>query len=313
MAAVETQMVGDRISKRNFEKLAQFIYDYSGIKMPSTKLTMLEGRLRRRLRATNHATFDGYCDFLFHEDGLEQETVYLIDAVTTNKTDFFREARHFEYMQQVALPALAGNGVRTIRTWSSACSTGAEPYTMAMVLEEFTADRRDLNYSILATDLSTDVLATARRGIYADDMIHPVPRDLQRKYVMVAKKADRREVRISAALRSRVGFARMNLMDESYPVGEAHDLLPKRADLLRQADPICRAEAAVRAASAGRLHVHRPLRIHYRHRSAPEAGFQYRVPAHLGKTAYGQENPGSRHRRFRQRAPDTRSRAAGGS
>ncbi len=225
MAAVETQMVGDRISKRNFEKLAQFIYDYSGIKMPSTKLTMLEGRLRRRLRATKHSTFDDYCDFLFHEDGLEQETVYLIDAVTTNKTDFFREARHFEYMQQVALPALASTGVRTIRTWSSACSTGAEPYTMAMVLEEFTGDRRDLNYSILATDLSTDVLATARRGIYAEDMIHPVPRELQRKYVMVAKKADRREVRISAALRSRVGFARMNLMDESYPVGEGMHMI----------------------------------------------------------------------------------------
>jgi chemotaxis protein methyltransferase CheR len=225
MAAVETQMVGDRISKRNFEKLAQFIYDYSGIKMPPTKLTMLEGRLRRRLRATQHATFDDYCDFLFHDDGLEQETVYLIDAVTTNKTDFFREARHFEYMQQVALPALVSSGVRTIRTWSSACSTGAEPYTMAMVLEEFVADRRDLNYSILATDLSTDVLATARRGIYSEDMVHPVPRELQRKYVMVAKQKDRREVRISADLRSRVGFARMNLMDENYPVGEGMHMI----------------------------------------------------------------------------------------
>jgi chemotaxis protein methyltransferase CheR len=225
MAAVETQMVGDRISKRNFEKLARFIYDYSGIKMPPTKLTMLEGRLRRRLRATQHATFDDYCDFLFHDDGLEQETVYLIDAVTTNKTDFFREARHFEYMQQVALPALVSSGVRTIRTWSSASSTGAEPYTMAMVLEEFVADRRDLNYSILATDLSTDVLATARRGIYTEDMVHPVPRELQRKYVMVAKQPNRREVRISADLRSRVGFARMNLMDESYPVGEGMHMI----------------------------------------------------------------------------------------
>ncbi|MBB3964816.1 CheR family methyltransferase [Rhizobium metallidurans] len=225
MAAVEAPMVGDRISKRNFEKLARFIYDYSGIKMPPTKLTMLEGRLRRRLRATQHATFDDYCDFLFHDDGLEQETVYLIDAVTTNKTDFFREARHFEYMQQVALPALVSSGVRTIRTWSSACSTGAEPYTMAMVLEEFVADRRDLNYSILATDLSTDVLATARRGIYAEDMVHPVPRELQRKYVMVAKQQNRREVRISAELRSRVGFARMNLMDENYPVGEGMHMI----------------------------------------------------------------------------------------
>jgi len=145
--------------------------------------------------------------------------------VTTNKTDFFREARHFEYMQQVALPALVSSGVRTIRTWSSACSTGAEPYTMAMVLEEFVADRRDLNYSILATDLSTDVLATARRGIYSEDLVHPVPRELQRKYVMVAKQKDRREVRISADLRSRVGFARMNLMDENYPVGEGMHMI----------------------------------------------------------------------------------------
>src|ERR1700754_3050366 len=119
MAAVQAQMMGgDRISKRNFDKLARFIYDYSGIKMPPTKLTMLEGRLRRRLRATNLSTFDDYCDFLFTDGGLEQETVYLIDVVTTNKTDFFREAKHFEYMQNVALPALANNGIRTICTWS---------------------------------------------------------------------------------------------------------------------------------------------------------------------------------------------------
>lgn len=224
MAAAETQ-IGDRISKRNFDKLARFIYDYSGIKMPPTKLTMLEGRLRRRLRATNHATFDDYCDFLFHDDGLEHETVYLIDAVTTNKTDFFREARHFDYMQQTALPTLAGNGVRIIRTWSSACSTGAEPYTMAMVLEEFTGARNDVDYTILATDLSTDVLNAARLGIYNEDMIQPVPRDMQRKYVMVPKSPTRREVRISPSLRSKVGFARMNLMDESYPVGEAMHII----------------------------------------------------------------------------------------
>ncbi|MBW9053857.1 CheR family methyltransferase [Rhizobium mesosinicum] len=225
MAAVETQLPGDRISKRNFDKLARFIYDYSGIKMPPTKLTMLEGRLRRRLRATRHASFDDYCDFLFNEGGLEQETVYLIDVVTTNKTDFFREAKHFEYMQTVALPTLADSGLRTIRTWSSACSTGAEPYTMAMVLAEFVESRSDVSYSVLATDLSTDVLQTARKGIYAEDLVAPVPRDLQKKYVMVAKQQGRREVRISPKLRSRVGFARMNLMDEKYPVGDMMHLI----------------------------------------------------------------------------------------
>jgi chemotaxis protein methyltransferase CheR len=220
MGAVDAQMPGDRISKRNFDKLARFIYDYSGIKMPPTKLTMLEGRLRRRLRATNHATFDDYCDFLFNQEGLDQETVYLIDVVTTNKTDFFREAKHFDFMQTTALPSIANSGTRTIRTWSTACSTGAEPYTMAMVLAEFTEDRRDLGYSIVATDLSTDVLQTARKGIYTEDVIAPVPRDLQRKYVMAAKQPGRREVRISPKLRSKVGFARMNLMDEKYPVGD---------------------------------------------------------------------------------------------
>ncbi|ARO31650.1 methyl-accepting chemotaxis protein O-methyltransferase 2 [Rhizobium sp. NXC14] len=225
IAAVETQLPGDRISKRNFDKLAQFIYDYSGIKMPPTKLTMLEGRLRRRLRATNHSTFDDYCDFLFNHDGLAQETVYLIDVVTTNKTDFFREAKHFEYMQTVALPAIANSGVRTIRTWSSACSTGAEPYTIAMVLAEFAEGRRDVSYSVLATDLSTDVLQTARQGIYPEDLIAPVPRDLQRKYVLVAKQSGRKEVRISPKLRSRVGFARMNLMDDKYPVGDLMNVI----------------------------------------------------------------------------------------
>ncbi|MBB3658104.1 chemotaxis protein methyltransferase CheR [Rhizobium sp. BK650] len=225
MAAVETQLPGDRISKRNFDKLARFIYNYSGIKMPPTKLTMLEGRLRRRLRATRHSSFDDYCDFLFNEGGLDQETVYLIDVVTTNKTDFFREAKHFEYMQMVALPALADCGVRTIRTWSSACSTGAEPYTMAMVLNEFVEGRNDVSYNVLATDLSTDVLQTARKGIYAEDLVAPVPYDLQKKYVMVAKQHGRREVRISPKLRSRVGFARMNLMDEKYPVGDPMHLI----------------------------------------------------------------------------------------
>lgn len=218
-------IIGDHISRKNFDKLARFIYDYSGIKMPPTKLTMLEGRLRRRLRATGIASFDDYCDFLFNEDGLEQEVVYLIDAVTTNKTDFFREAKHFEYLQTTALPALVRLGHRHVRAWSSACSTGAEPYTMAMVLAEFAADRSDLDYSILATDLSTDVLQVARKGIYPDDLVTPVPAELRRKYVMMASSPSRREVRITPRLRSKIGFGRMNLMDKSYSVGDAMQII----------------------------------------------------------------------------------------
>ncbi|TCL69754.1 protein-glutamate O-methyltransferase CheR [Rhizobium sp. BK251] len=225
MSLQESQSLNDRISKRNFDRLAAFIYDYSGIKMPPTKLTMLEGRLRRRLRATSIPSFDAYCNFLFNEDGLEQEVVHLIDAVTTNKTDFFREAKHFDFMRETALPHLVETGHRRLRAWSAACSTGAEPYTMAMVLEEFVEERSDVQYSILATDLSTDVLQAARRGIYADDLVAPVPVDLRHKYVMAAKQHGRRDVRISPRLRSRIGFARLNLMDDRYPVGDAMHLI----------------------------------------------------------------------------------------
>src|SRR6478609_5278020 len=107
--AARTQPLDDRLSKRNFDMLSKYIYDYSGIKMPQTKMTMLEGRLRRRLRVTGMPTFDSYCDYIFKDGGLESESIFLIDAVTTNKTDFFREPKHFDYLTRTALPEIVRN------------------------------------------------------------------------------------------------------------------------------------------------------------------------------------------------------------
>nr|WP_255695997.1 protein-glutamate O-methyltransferase CheR [Shinella sp. NM-101] len=210
----------DGLSSRNFEALSRYIYDYSGIKMPITKLTMLEGRLRRRLRATGIPSFNAYCDYLFKHGGIEKEAIFLIDAVTTNKTDFFREPKHFEFMERTGLPELVAAGHKRLRLWSAACSIGAEPYTMAMVMQDFAESTPGIDYRILATDLSTDVLAAARRGVYPRDMVQPVPADLQRRHVMVSRDAARGEVRIHPRLRSTIGFARMNLMDNAYKVGE---------------------------------------------------------------------------------------------
>ena len=219
--AQRMESMDDRLSKRNFDALSRYIYDYSGIKMPITKITMLEGRLRRRLRATGISTLDAYCEYLFKGNGLASESTYLIDAVTTNKTDFFREPKHFEYVERIALPEMLAAGHRKLRIWSSACSTGAEPYTMAMVLQEFVSANRELDYSILATDLSTDVLQAAKRGVYPRDMVVPVvPKAMQQKYVMVPRERGRTDVRIHPRLRAKVGFARLNLMDDSYPVGD---------------------------------------------------------------------------------------------
>ena len=215
----------DMMSRRNFSRLAAHIYEVSGIKMPETKKTMLEGRLRRRLRAVGVETLDGYCDYLFTGDNLAAEGLHLINAVTTNKTDFFREPAHFDYLVAHALPSLQARGIRTLRAWSSACSTGPEPYTLAMVLDDYAARNGGPDYGILATDLDTEVLATARAGIYPAELIDPVPAALRQKYVMASKDPARREVRIVPRLRSAIGFARMNLMDDRYPVGDPMHLI----------------------------------------------------------------------------------------
>ena len=220
MSAPAHTSFDDNLTQRDFRQLSSFIYDYCGIKMPDTKRTMLEGRLRKRLRATGHATFSDYCRFLFRDGGMESESIFLIDVVTTNKTDFFREPNHFDFMVKVALPELGVKGNRRIKAWSSACSTGAEPYTMAMVMADATEKGVINDFSILATDLSTDVLSKAQTGIYTKDLVAPVPNDYAQKYIMQPKDKHRNEVRITPKLRSKIGFGRLNLMNPTYDIGE---------------------------------------------------------------------------------------------
>ncbi|WP_137679816.1 CheR family methyltransferase [Aurantiacibacter suaedae] len=206
-------------------RLATFIQSETGIKMPHNKLTMLEGRLRRRVRATGVADLNTYCEFLFDAKFGRDENVHLINAVTTNKTDFFREPRHFDYLTQTILPELKAKASRRIRVWSAACSTGAEPYTLAMLLDDFADKHHGPDYGILATDLDTQVLEIARRGIYPAELIQPVPERLRARYVMQPLEKTSSDVRIVPSLRAAVGYARLNLMDDNYPVGEPMDII----------------------------------------------------------------------------------------
>lgn len=224
-AADADSLASDQLSSRNFKRLAELIHGYSGIKMPVNKRTMLEGRLRRRMRATRIPSLNAYCHFLFEEEGLDHEIIHLIDAVTTNKTEFFREPAHFQFLTDKALPALAKNGRRVIKAWSAACSTGAEPYTLAMLLEEHRRANRRQDYSILCTDLCTEVLGQAVVGVFSEAMIEPVEMELRRRYVMRARDASRNHVRIAPELRAKLSFARLNLMDDAYPVENDMDLV----------------------------------------------------------------------------------------
>ncbi|GGB28362.1 chemotaxis protein methyltransferase [Sphingomonas metalli] len=215
----------DTLAPRDFERLAAYIYKAAGIRLPAQKITMIEGRLRRRVRALGHASIRDYCAWLFDGDNLAAENEHLLNVVTTNKTDFFREPKHFDYLTGELLPRLKREGATRLRVWSAACSTGAEPYTLAMLLDAFARDQGGPDFGILATDLDTEVLKIARRGVFPVAMLDPVPAQLRARYTMRAADPRRAEARIVPELRAAIGFARLNLMDERYPVGDPMDII----------------------------------------------------------------------------------------
>lgn len=218
----------DHLSDKHFAAIAGVIEGCVGIKLPLTKRTMVEGRLRKRVRALRLRDLTAYCNMLFKEDGLEAELVHLIDCVTTNKTDFFREPSHFEFLRDVAVPELAqiqGAKQLSLKVWSSACSTGAEAYTIAMVLQDLVHSGRKLRFSILGTDISTEVLRDARAAIYPRDFVAPVPASMQQRYLMRSRNPREDVVRVAPELRRMVHFERLNLMDESYPFDRDVDVI----------------------------------------------------------------------------------------
>ena len=218
----------ENLSMADFKRLGSFIHERIGIRMPDHKRGMVESRLRKRLGAVSVTNYKGYCDYLFSAEGMERELPNFIDAVTTNKTDFFREPNHFTYLRERVLPGLAAGGRRQgeLRFWSAACSKGDEPYTLAMVVSDYLEKNRShLSFSILATDISTRVLEAARRAIYEEEDIAPVAMELRKRYLLRSRDRSLAQVRIVPELRRRVRFHRMNLMDKRYPIREMMDVI----------------------------------------------------------------------------------------
>lgn len=212
------------------KRLRELIHGETGIKLPDSKSPMLESRLRRRIVETKTETLDGYLAFLFDGFGLDEEWPYIVDAMTTNKTDFFREAPHFDIMAKRVLPEAVSRGRRTgaipFRLWSAAASTGAEAYSLAMLLAETERATPQLDWAILGTDISMSVLKTAQNAIYTDDILAPVPPTLRARYVMTGRDPQGQPAcRIVPELRRRVRFAELNLMDMPYPVDRDLDVI----------------------------------------------------------------------------------------
>jgi chemotaxis protein methyltransferase CheR len=212
------------MSQADFSKLKEFIYTESGIKITDAKKTMLEARLQKRLRGLGLRSFSQYCDYLFSPAGIERELAQMIDQVTTNKTDFFREPAHFDYLTSRVLPELA-RSKRHVMIWSAGCSSGEEPYTLSMVISEYTDMGGKISFLILATDISMRVLEKAQHAVYEYERIAPISAALQKKYLLRSKDRTKNLYRVMPGLRKHVQFRRLNFMDGDFGFREEVDVI----------------------------------------------------------------------------------------
>lgn len=213
------------MTDKELKQFSEFIYSELGIKITQTKKTMLQARLQRRLRTLNMRSYGQYLEYLQSLKGLEVELPQMVDAVTTNTTSFFREPKHFDYLSQIILPQWQKKHPgRTFAVWNAGCSSGEEPYTTAMTLMDYHERVSPLRFTIVATDISTDILKKAARAVYEDEKIGTIPVEFRRKYLLRSKDRSRRMVRIIPELRDTVSFRRLNFMDD-FQFREKMDLI----------------------------------------------------------------------------------------
>ncbi|SKC73038.1 CheR family methyltransferase [Ohtaekwangia koreensis] len=206
-----------RMDDESFERLSQYVTTVYGIKLPPAKRSMLESRLNKKVKSLGLSTYRELLDLVFSKEGKHSELLNVIDLITTNKTDFLREPLHFKFLSDSFLPEYFRTyGSRTLKVWSAACSTGEEPYTIMMVLEEFKKTNPFFNYSVMASDISLRVIQSAHHGIYTLDKISAIPPEWKRDYFLRSKDRSSNLVRIKPALRNKITYQRINLMDQSY-------------------------------------------------------------------------------------------------
>jgi chemotaxis protein methyltransferase CheR len=216
----------DHFAPADYVRFTNLVYQTCGIQLNASKQLMVETRLRKRLKETGAGTYRNYCKLLAQEDSHE-ELILLIDAITTNKTEVFREPAHFNYLSKKVLPDLGRRlkASRPIRVWSAGCSTGKEAYTLAMVLMDSQRSNIIQDFEILGTDICTQVLEKASQAVYLDTDIEPIPEALRKKYLLRSRAQGTPTFRIAPELRSTVRFQRLNFMDDKYFVDAPFDIV----------------------------------------------------------------------------------------
>ncbi len=210
------------LTDQEFQLFKDLIYKEVGISLDSPKKTLLVSRLGKRLRELGLPTYQAYYDRVCGKGG-EEELTKLLDLVSTNKTDFFREQVHFDFLRDRVLPDV--QKTRTLRVWSSASSSGEEPYSIAMTLWDALPDIGKWDIKILASDISTRVLAKAASGMYEEERVNQLPKDLVRRHFLCGKGPQTGQFKVRPDVAKLVAFRRINLMDPTFPIRSLLDVI----------------------------------------------------------------------------------------
>lgn len=209
-------MTYSELSDKEFLLFRTIVYDKCGINLHDGKKELVRSRLAKRLRELNIPDFKQYHDYLTNDDTGE-ELILMLDAISTNLTSFFREPKHFEFLKEEVLPDFLKSAgpmsSKSLNIWSAGCSSGEEPYTLSICLQEFMAGHRSFDYNILATDISTKVLAKAAAGVYPKTQTRNITGQLLRKYFQQGQGKWADHVRLKPNIRKEIQFQRFNLMD----------------------------------------------------------------------------------------------------
>jgi len=203
------------IPQSDFEKLSRFIYKTSGIHISEKKRYLLQNRLVKRLKELNFDNYTDYTNYVLKDKNSKDEVIQMMNVISTNKTDFFREQEHFDFLfKQVSEHYKEEN----ISVWSAGCSTGQEVYSICMILEELLEKNKISDYKVWGNDISTSVLEKARLAIYPFREAENIPDKFRKKYVLKSKSYKDQKIRIISTLREKSRFFWMNLIDDEFGI-----------------------------------------------------------------------------------------------
>ncbi len=217
----------DSISPAAYRFIAERVYAHSRIHLGEDKQALVAGRLGKRLRQWGLDSFEAYCDFLDSDQGV-QEMGVLVDLISTNHTHFFREIQHLDFLRDTVLKGMVPELIRRrepFRFWSAACSSGEEPFTVAIVLAEYARNNGTFDWRIEASDISSRVLERAQQGIYPDERVRVPQPDLLPRYFQRGTGTHEGFYRVKDSLRQQVKFHRMNLLQAMYPVAPVQHVI----------------------------------------------------------------------------------------